>query len=181
MPGRGTRLKGHADALLLLAALRADGIDARLWMPGTRDPTRGDYIAELETRASSLGISETVAITAPTAAIAEAYAASDLVLQLSRKPESFGRTVIEALSVGRPVLGWAHGGVGELVDALLPAGAIAPFDADALHAAARTLLANPAPLPVTIAQAILADYSLQAMQDATLAVYAEFDDEQSRR
>ena len=56
-----------------------------------------------------------LAITPPTAAIAEAYAASDLVLQVSRKPEAFGRTVIEALSVGRPVLGWDHGGVGELL------------------------------------------------------------------
>jgi glycosyltransferase involved in cell wall biosynthesis len=181
MPGRGTRLKGHADALALLAALRSDGIDARLWMPGARDPARADYIVELETRASSLGIADALAITAPTNAIAEAYAASDLVLQLSRKPESFGRTVIEALSVGRPVLGWMHGGVGELLDALLPQGAIPPFDAAALHAAARMLLANPAPLPVTIAQAILAHYSLQAMQDATLAVYAGFDDEQSSR
>lgn len=181
MPGRGTRLKGHADALSLLAALRGDGIDARLWMPGARDPARAGYIAELETRASSLGIADAVAITAPTHAIVEAYAASDLVLQLSRKPESFGRTVIEALSVGRPVLGWTHGGVGELLEALWPAGAIAPFVADALHAAARALLANPAPLPGTIASAILTDYSLQAMQDATLAVYAEFDDEQPRR
>lgn len=182
MPGRGTRLKGHVDALSLLAALRAGGIDARLWMPGARDPMRADYIAELEAHAASLGIADVLAITAPTNAIAEAYAAGDLVLQLSRKPESFGRTVIEALSVGRPVLGWAHGGVGELLDALLPQGAIAPFDAAALHAAARTLLANPAPLPVTIARAILADYSLQAMQDATLAVYAEFDDQpRSRR
>jgi glycosyltransferase involved in cell wall biosynthesis len=181
MPGRGTRLKGHADALSLLAALRRDGIDVRLWMPGARDPARADYIAELEARAASLGIARTVAITAPTNAIAEAYAASDLVLQLSRKPESFGRTVIEALAVGRPVLGWAHGGVGELLDALLPQGAVAPFDAAALHAAARALLADPASLPVTIAPAILADYSLQAMQDATLAVYAELDDEQSSR
>jgi len=178
MPGRGTRLKGHADALSLLAALRTDGIDVRLWMPGARDPARGDYIAELEARAATLGIADVVAITAPTAAIAEAYAASDLVLQLSRKPESFGRTVIEALSVGRPVLGWAHGGVGELLDALLPQGAIAPFDAAALHTAARMLLAQHAPLPATM-PAMLADYSLQAMQDATLAVYAELDDEQS--
>src|SRR5690625_984499 len=34
LPGRGTRLKGHADALALLAAIRAGGADARLWMPG---------------------------------------------------------------------------------------------------------------------------------------------------
>src|SRR3546814_2808132 len=87
LPGRGTRLKGHADALALLSRLRGDGLDARLWMPGARDPTRADYVAELEARAAALGVSDALAITPPTAAIAEAYAASELVLQLSRKPE----------------------------------------------------------------------------------------------
>src|SRR3546814_14854824 len=110
MPGRGTRLKGHADALALLSRLRGDGLDARLWMPGARDPTRADYVAELEARAAALGVTGALAITPPTAAIAEAYAASDLVMQRSRKHEAFGRTGIEALSTGRPVLGWAHGG-----------------------------------------------------------------------
>src|SRR3546814_17554777 len=80
-------------------------------MPGARDPTRADYVAELEARAAALGVSDALAIMPPTAAIAEAYAASDLVLKLSRKPEAFGRPVIEELSTGRPVLGWAPGGM----------------------------------------------------------------------
>jgi glycosyltransferase involved in cell wall biosynthesis len=167
LPGRGTRLKGHADALALLATLRAGGSDARLWMPGAREAHRNDYVAELETDAARLGIEDALAITPPTAAIVDAYAACDLVLQLSRKPEAFGRTVIEALSVGRPVLGWAHGGVGELLRELQPQGAVEPFDADALAAQARGLLAHPPPLPATM------PYTLQAMQDATLAVYEE--------
>ncbi|MEQ1512120.1 MAG: glycosyltransferase [Lysobacteraceae bacterium] len=172
LPGRGTRLKGHADALALLAALRGDGLDARLWMPGAREPGREQYIADLEAEAARGGFAQALAITPPTAAIAEAYAASDLVLQVSRKPESFGRTVIEALSCGRPVVGWAHGGVGELLRELLPAGAVAPFDAEALHHAARDLLAQPTPVPVTMPQR-LQRYSLDAMQTATLALYRE--------
>src|SRR5690606_23707335 len=134
LPGRGTRLKGHADAIGLLAALRGEGLDARLWMPGARDPGRAAYVAELEAQARGLGVDGALAITPPTAAIAAAYAASDLVLQLSRKPEAFGRTVIEAFAVGRPVLGWDHGGVGELLHELQPAGAVPTFDADALRA-----------------------------------------------
>jgi glycosyltransferase involved in cell wall biosynthesis len=167
LPGRGTRLKGHLDALALLARLRADGQDARLWLPGAREPGRERYLAELERAAGSLGVAQAVAFSPPTDAIARAYAASDLVLQLSRKPEAFGRTVIEALSVGRPVLGWAHGGVGELLARSQPEGLVAPFDIDALHAAASALLARPPVPPATIAQ------TLQAMQEATLAVYAE--------
>jgi glycosyltransferase involved in cell wall biosynthesis len=167
LPGRGTRLKGHGDALHLLAALRADGADARLWLPGARQAGRDDYLRELDDTAARLGIAGCVAVTAPTDAIAEAYAACDLVLQLSRKPEAFGRTALEALGVGRPVLGWAHGGVGELLQAWQPEGAVPPFDAAALHAAARALLAQPPSPPASIPD------TLRAMQDATLAIYHE--------
>ncbi|GAB6196908.1 glycosyltransferase [Lysobacter xanthus] len=167
LPGRGTRLKGHGDGLALLARLRADGSDARLWLPGAREAGREAYIAELEGDAARLGVADAIAFTPPTDAIARAYAASDLVLQLSRKPESFGRTVIEALSVGRPVLGWAHGGVGELLEEFEPRGGVPPFDLDALHIAARDLLARPPVPPASI------PYTLQALQESTLAVYHE--------
>ena len=165
LPGRGTRLKGHADAIALLADLRATGLDARLWMPGVVQASREAYLAELEALAAEAGVESAVAMTEPTSRMAEAYAASDLVLQLSRKPEAFGRTVVEALSVGRPVLGWAHGGAGELLRELQPAGAVAPFDGDALLRTARDLLAQPPMPPATM------PYTLQAMQEATLAQY----------
>jgi glycosyltransferase involved in cell wall biosynthesis len=182
LPGRGTRLKGHGDALSLLKALRAEGVDVRLWMPGAREPGREAYIAELETEAREAGIADALAITEVTDAIAEAYAASDAVLQVSRKPESFGRTVVEALSVGRPVIGWAHGGVGELLRELYPHGAVPPFDAQALLTATRAaiVLSHSSPqeaapdacLPATMRER-LRRYSLAAMQDATLACYRE--------
>lgn len=166
MPGRGTRLKGHADAIALLANLRAVGTDARLWMPGAVQDGREAYLAELEDLAHAADVGDAVAMTEATDDIAGAYAASDLVLQLSRKPEAFGRTVIEALSVGRPVLGWAHGGVGELLQALQPEGAVAPFDMALLATVARRLLAHP-PAPAATMQV----YRLDAMQEATLALY----------
>jgi glycosyltransferase involved in cell wall biosynthesis len=170
LPGRGTRLKGHADALQLLARLRGDGLDARLWMPGAREAGREAYIAELEALLQALGIAGAVAMTPPTDAIAAAYAASDLVLQLSRKPEAFGRTVVEALSVGRAVLGWDHGGVGDLLRELQPSGVAPPFDMDALAAKARALLAQPPSPAATI------PHTLRAMQEATLGLYAELRD-----
>ncbi|MDQ3039584.1 MAG: glycosyltransferase family 4 protein [Pseudomonadota bacterium] len=167
LPGRGTRLKGHADALDLLVALRADGMDARLWMPGALDPARAAYIEELQARARAAGIADAVAITEPTEAMADAYAACDMVLQLSRKPEAFGRTVIEALAVGRPVVGWAHGGVGELLAQLQPEGAVMPFNMEALRQRVHGLLAHAPEAAATM------PYTLQAMQEATLDVYRE--------
>jgi glycosyltransferase involved in cell wall biosynthesis len=170
LPGRGTRLKGHADAIDLLAALRATGLDARLWLCGARDPDRARYVAGLEAHAARCGVTDAIALTAPTDAMSQAYAASDLVLQLSRKPEAFGRTVLEALAVGRPVLGWDHGGVGELLARWQPRGAVAPFDADTLARGAKSLLADPPP-PVTMPD------GLRAMQEATLALYAELSED----
>ena len=167
LPGRGTRLKGHGDGLALLARLRGGGLDARLWLPGAREAGREAYIAELEREAATLGVADAIAFTPPTDAIARAYASSDLVLQLSRKPEAFGRTVVEALSSGRPVLGWAHGGVGELLADFQPEGAVPPFDLGRLHATAAALLARPPRLPASI------PLTLQAMQEATLGVYHE--------
>lgn len=165
LPGRGTRLKGHRHALQLLAGLHAAGIPARLWMPGTREPGREAYVAELEAQARTLGIAEAVLMTAPTTRIAQAYAASDLVLQVSDKAEAFGRTVVEALSVGRPVLGWHHGGVGELLTQLQPSGAVALHDAAALLARAQQLLQHPPSLPTRV------PFTLQAMQRDTLQLY----------
>src|SRR5690606_29843709 len=133
--------------------------------------SRETYVDELRGRARTTGVKDVLELGPATDAIAQAYAGCDLVLQLSRKPEAFGRTVVEALSVGRPVLGWDHGGVGELLRALQPAGAVPPFDARALAEVARTLLAQPPALPDTIA------FTLQAMQDATLSVYDELRDD----
>ena len=172
LPGRGTRLKGHGDALSLLARLRQAGVDARLWMPGAREPGRAPYIAELEAEAQDGDVADALAITAPTSEIARAYAASDVVLQLSRKPEAFGRTVVESLSVGRPVVGWAHGGVGELLAELQPQGAVPPFDEERLRDAVTAMLAHP---PSRLAT--MDAYTLRAMQDATLALYHDLADD----
>ncbi|WP_395648527.1 glycosyltransferase [Thermomonas sp.] len=170
LPGRGTRLKGHADAIALLTQLRASGLDARLWMPGAQQAGRAAYLRELEQLAQAAQVTDALAITAPTDAMREAYAACDLVLQLSRKPEALGRTVLEALAVGRPVVGWDHGGVGELLRQLFPQGAVPAFEMSEMARRAGMLLAQLPTLPVTM------PYTLDAMQEATLALYQEIMD-----
>ncbi len=167
LPGRGTRLKGHAHAIALLAALKQQGMPAVLWMPGAREPGRESYVRELEQLAGDHGVAAQVVLSEATTRIAQAYAASDLVLQLSDKPEAFGRTVLEALSVGRPVLGWNHGGVGELLAQLQPEGAVTVGDDAALLRQAVQLLRQQPVLPGRI------PFTLQAMQRDTLDVYAE--------
>ena len=56
--------------------------------------------------------------------VRDIYAASNVVLSLSRKSESFGRTALEALFMGVPMLGYDHDGVGEILGELFPQGGL---------------------------------------------------------
>ena len=165
MPGRGTRLKGHHAALQLLADLRERGLPARLCLLGTREAGREAYVAELEATAAALGIAGQLQILAPSSDMAAAYQDCDLVLQLSERPEAFGRTVVEALCSGRPVVGWAHGGVAELLGRYFPQGRVAPGERQALRDTTLSLLASPRAIPPIAAQ------TLADMQAQTLKVY----------
>ena len=75
--------------------------------------------------------------------------------------------LVEALSLGTPVVGYAHGGVGEILQRLFPQGATPLGDADRLHARVRQLLASPPAVPP------VREFSIQTMLDATLALYAQ--------
>lgn len=167
LAARGTRLKGHHDAIGLLADLKQRGIEARLLLLGVVEPGREAYVAELRELIRRRGVSGQVALSPPRDDIRDVYAVSSLVLQLSNKPESFGRTVVEALSLCRPVLGYAHGGVGELMAELYPAGRVPLGDHERLVERAAELLRVAPPI------APLHSYRLSDMQDATLALYAE--------
>lgn len=165
MPGRGTRLKGHEAALTLLADLRANGCDSCLWLLGTREPGREAYVAELEAIARRLGVADAIEISPPRQDVLSAYRQSDVVLQLSAKPEAFGRTVVEALAVGVPVVGWSHGGVAELLARYFPEGQVAPGDREGLLATTLSVLAaSPVLTPIQ-------PQSLAQMQAQTLKVY----------
>lgn len=167
LAARGTRLKGHRDAIELVADLKRRGIEVRLLLLGVVEPGREAYLAELRELARSRGVTSQLVFAPPRDDICDVYAVSAIVLQLSTQPESFGRTVVEALSLCRPVLGYAHGGVGELLAELYPAGRVPLGDHERLvERAAELLRVAPSIAP-------LANYRLADMQRATLALYAE--------
>lgn len=167
LPARATRLKGHAFALDLLATLRRELGDVRLCCLGARQGGHESYLRELEQRATRLGVADFVEFTRPLNAMDRIYATSDVVLQLSNKPEAYGRTVIEALSIGRPVLGWNLGGVGENLREYFPQGLVDPFDENALIQNAKKILQE----KIVPAQQRLP--SLADMQSNMMAVYEQ--------
>ena len=140
LAGRITRLKGHQDLLRLLAHLRDRGIAAHGLVVGGTDPRKAAYEDELRTLAASLKLSDHVTFTGHRSDLKQIYAISSIVLSLSSTPESFGRTVAEALSIGTPVVGYDHGGVAEILAAQFPVGAVETGNLEALTDAVTSIL-----------------------------------------
>ena len=58
-------------------------------------------------------------------------------------PEAFGRTVLETLCLGRPMIAWDHGGAAEILAAMFPEGKIRPLDFAGLEEKTRAFLDSP--------------------------------------
>ena len=165
LPGRITRLKGHEDFLRILDGMRdlpVHGIIA-----GGAHPRKTAYLEELRRRVTGLGLDSRVTITGTRSDLREILAASRVVLSLTRQPESFGRTTLEALSLGVPVVGYDHGGVAEQLELLLPGGLVPPGDTSAAAAVIRQFLDHPPEIPTGH------PFTLDRMLHDTVGVYEE--------
>ncbi len=168
LPGRITRLKGHEDFFGLIAGLKAGGLPAHGLVVGDTHPKKRAYLDELRASVSARGLDEDISFLGHRSDLREIMAVSDLVLSLSQQPESFGRTVVEALSLGRRFVGYDHGGVGEQLRVIFPAGCVRLGDVEGLlETTRRVLLERPEPGPIPAA------YTLEAMCRATEAVYRD--------
>lgn len=167
LPGRLTRLKGQRDFIAVIAALRRLGIPAHGLLVGGTHPRKRHYEAELRAEIAAAGVADAVTLLGHRGDLREIMAVSDVVLSLSTEPEAFGRVCVEALSLGRPVLGYDHGGVGEQLRAILPVGAV-PLGERA-EVVARLAEWYRAPPAVPREQ----PYTLERMLGATLALYRE--------
>jgi glycosyltransferase involved in cell wall biosynthesis len=121
--GRITQLKGHECFLKLLSRLPDDfhGL-----VVGSIHPKRENYYRNLLKQVRKMNLEQRVTFTGACKDMKEIYLLSHATLSLSSKPESFGRTVLESLSCGCPVVGYGHGGVGEILKDCYPSGSI-PF------------------------------------------------------
>jgi len=94
----------------------------------------------------------------------ELYSFSDIVFNLSNRPEPFGRTVTEALSVGTPVVAYDQGGPGEVLRDCFPEGL---SGRDNLPEVVKNVLAKPSSIHFHD------NYLLSTQVELTLSVYKE--------
>ncbi len=174
MPARLTRWKGQA--VLLRALARLGRSDLRCILVGS-DQGRGYYRQELERMIRRLGIDGIVHIDDHCQDMPAALKLSDVVVHASTDPEGFGRTIVEAQAMGRPVIASRLGAPPEMVDPGRTGWLVAPGDADALAGALAVALDLAPEARAALADAAMADvrrtYTRDVMTARTLDVYAE--------
>ena len=130
-PGRITRWKGHLDLVKVVAELCRQRQDFHVLVVGS-DP-KDKFIHEVKTAISEAGLDAYFSFLGTRSDMKELYAVADVTLSLtSTTAEAFGRTVVECLSVGTPVIGYAHGAVAETLGAIYPQGKVETGDVQAV-------------------------------------------------
>lgn len=174
LPGRLTRWKGQEVLIEALARMRRT--DAVAVLAGDDQGRRG-YRAGIEALAERLGLGRRVRIVGDCADMPAALMLADVAVSASIEPEAFGRVVVEAQAMGRPVVATAHGGALETVSPgetgwLVPPGEPAALAAALDHALSLDDAARAA-LGAQAREAVLARYTTGRMCAATLDVYRE--------
>jgi glycosyltransferase involved in cell wall biosynthesis len=169
LPGRLTAWKGQAVLLDAIARLGRSNVMAVL--VGSHQG-RHHYARQLEHQAARLGIADWLRLVGQCDDMPAAYCLADVVVHASTQPEAFGRVVIEAQAMGRPVIASDLGGPVETVRHGETGWRVRPGDPDALaRAIGMALDLDPAERLALGERARASVPTVRAMQDATLDVY----------
>jgi glycosyltransferase involved in cell wall biosynthesis len=146
MVGNISRGRGQDVLVRAMAEIRGRLPEARCLIVGAafdrpRDLAYNERLANL---VRGLGLGGVVSFTGPISRVADVYAASDVVVNPARVPESFGRVACEALLAGTPVVSSRVGAVEEVLRDRGNALLVPPDDPSALADAVVESIADPA-------------------------------------
>lgn len=165
LPGRLTRWKGQIDFLKMISKLIGLGHPVQGLIVGGPHPKKLAFLDELKELAASLGISDRISFLGHRNDLREIMAVSTIVYSLSLDPEAFGRISLEALALGKPVIGYNHGGVAEQLKEIFPQGLVEVGDVDrVIGLTGEFLHATPCPLSIE-------GFTLGRMLGSTMDVY----------
>jgi glycosyltransferase involved in cell wall biosynthesis len=172
IPGRLTAWKGQAVVLRAVAALARK--DVCCLLVGS-DQGRTRYTRHLERLSESLGIADRVRIVGHVDDVPAALMLADVVVHASTEAEAFGRVVIEAQAMGRPVIATNLGGPSETVEHGVTGWLTVPGDPLDLARALDAVLSMDTAARIALGrrarESVMRGYTVRAMQDATLDVY----------
>ncbi len=164
--GRITPLKGYEtfiEAIGLIREKRENVVG--LIVGGVRSDKR-DYFDRLQRLVKEKRLQQHIIFTGSISKIAEIYALSDVVVSSSKKPESFGRSIVEAMALNTPVVAPAHGGALDIIKD----GYGALFEVGNVQDLAKKIISVE---QKDYRSYVAKNFSLEQMVQKTIAVYKE--------
>jgi glycosyltransferase involved in cell wall biosynthesis len=174
MPARITRWKGQD---LLFKALRNIAeMDFVCVIAGSYGKS-GEYFNELQNLLVVTGLYKKVRFIGDAINLPVLYAASDVVINASRRAETFGRISIEAQSMGKPIIATAIGGsIETIING--ETGFLFPVDDEKQLASSIQKILNmsaseKAEIALKARKNIVDNFTLHKMCEETIAIYKE--------
>jgi len=163
LPARITKWKGVDDFIDLINLINDENIHGIVVGPVSKSKQK--FFKKLQSKVQKLNLETKITFCGSRSDIVNVYKFADIVYNLSKTPEPFGRTTIEAASVGTKIMGWDHGGTKEILSELFPDGLVKLEDIQALKDKTLELLSddNKKPKPNT--------FTSERMISSTLEVY----------
>jgi glycosyltransferase involved in cell wall biosynthesis len=163
LPARITKWKGVDDFINLINLINDESIHGIVVGPVSKSKQK--FFKKLQSKVQKLNLETKITFCGSRSDIVNVYKFADIVYNLSKTPEPFGRTTIEAASVGTKIMGWDHGGTKEILSELFPHGLVKLEDIQALKEKTLELLSDDdkKPKPNT--------FTSERMINSTLEVY----------
>ena len=173
LPGRLTRWKGGLDLIAAIAKLERR--DLCVLLVGAEQ--RPGFRRELEKAIEKQKLGGMFRVVEDCRDMPAAYALADVVVSASTDPEGFGRVIVEAQAMGKPVVATDHGGARETIVSGVTGWLAPPADPAALAAAIGEALAlDPVQSRAFARRArshVATAYTREAMCSKTIDVYEE--------
>lgn len=136
--------KGQETLVRAAALLHGEFPAARFPIVGAAFPGNELHEEELRREIAERGLQDVVRLTGEIHDAPAVFAASDIAVMASGTPEPLGGVTIEAMAMAKPVVGTNIGGTPEIVVDGETGLLVPPNDPEAMAAALRRLLADPA-------------------------------------
>lgn len=136
--------KGQDVFVQAAAKLAGRHPEAGFVIVGSPFPGNEEHESRLRRLIQQLGLEQRVVLAGEVEDMPAAFAAVDVWVLPARKPEGLGNVLIEAMAMGKPVVGSAVGGIPELITDHENGFLVPPHDPEALAKAIERLIEDPA-------------------------------------
>lgn len=120
----------------MISGLRAQGISPHIYIAGDTAAAHRGWLDSLRRLFEQEGVESAITWLGLRHDLRDVLCSCQLTLSLAMAPASHDRAILEALALGRPVIAFDHGAVGEMLDTFLPEGRVKPGD---IHAVVDTI------------------------------------------